>query len=132
MSKIKRAAKLAKVCCVVLLAGCSSTKSLDCKPGKDMGCMSISQVNKKVNSRDFEDVVNNIDGAKAEDRKSEQRVKFGITKLNSKADTGKNIVERVPEETMRVWVNSFTDDKGDFVKETYIHTIIKDGYWVEK
>jgi len=133
MNQIKKVAKLIKIFCIVLsLVGCSATKGLDCKPGKDAGCRSISDINKMANSKELTEVIKNSDETKADDSKREQKFKFGITKLHGQGLEQKVAVKRVPEETMRIWVNSFTDDKGDFVKETYIHTITKEGYWVER
>lgn len=125
---------------ILFLSACSTSRtSLDCKPGKDAGCRSISEVNKMVNNKELEE---RIKGEEKAPQESDKKLiaRFGmkgkslVSTINefSKTKQAKDPVARVPEETMRIWVNSFTDDMGDYIKETYIHTVTKPGHWKEE
>jgi hypothetical protein len=61
----------------------------------------------------------------------EKSEKFSLLTYNMNPTLAKGKVYRMPEKTARIWINSFTDEKGDYVGETYVHTVISPGAWKE-
>jgi len=96
-----------------LMGGCAVHQSgIDCPPGNGARCRSISEVNGMV------DIGERVEMAP-------------IAHLNTAFVNRKEEVEvrRIPEKTMRVWMNGFTDDKGDYIQSTYVYTVLEPGRW---
>ncbi len=116
-----------KVCAAIFvisqLSNCASyQEDFDCKAGKGLGCKSISEVNDMVNRGE---VTNNP----IQETTLEEPVTTFTYSGNQ--NLAGNKIYRAPEKTARIWIKSFTDDKGDYVGETYIHTVISPGAWKE-
>lgn len=114
--------KLALIILLIQVSGCAAYNTdFECGAGQGAGCKSISEVNEMVNNgeigKKFEPVIihkiNTVFNYKPE--------------VIAKGDH----VTRLPEKTMRVWMNRFVDDKGDYVSETYVYTVIEPGKWKE-
>ena len=115
--------KLIWLLALVQLSGCASySNDFACKAGKGVGCKSISQVNEMINE-------NAITEENVKPHEAEKEHVFNY--LPASNPSAKSKVLRIPEKTMRIWVNSFTDEKGDFIEETYLHTVVESGKWVE-
>lgn len=104
-------------------AGCSSQSyKNDCPVGAGAHCKSITEVNKLVNSGELESKIPN---KKAEKPKVTLSINYNLKeKTKNKED-----VVRVPEQTGRVWMAGFEDEGGDYVKETYVYTVLEGGKW---
>jgi hypothetical protein len=114
--------RLIYILILIQLSGCAVYGTeFDCQAGKGAGCKSISQVNEMVNNGELVSDVSQI----TEEQK--------VSSLNFKPsiETSETKVKRLPERTARVWINSFIDDKGDYVGETYVHTVLEPGKWQE-
>ena len=110
------------IMCVTTISGCSGVMraqpKVDCSVGIGANCKSMSEVNQMVN-------LGEIAGDKGQ-------IKGEKLSLNINGDVQDSVadVERLPEQTMRIWMNSFTDEKDDYVKETYVYTVVEPGKWL--
>lgn len=95
---------------VVLLSGCSTNESFDCKAGTGIGCKSITEVNQLVDQGDF----------------GEDRPPSGQSLIAFAED---RTVQRVQEQHLRVWIAPFQDEHGNLHEDSTVHTVLKPGYW---
>jgi hypothetical protein len=110
---------------ITQLTSCASyQEDFECKAGKGVGCKSISEVNDMVNRGE-------VVGKVTEGIPTDESEKFSLLTYNMNPTLAKDKVYRTPERTARIWINSFTDEKGDYVSETYVHTVIAPGTWKE-
>ena len=117
--------KIIVICVLINLAGCASYESrFDCNAPDGVGCKSVSEINDMVNHKEIGQ------GGKVESKSLE--IEPDKITYQAKADhkPEKKII-RLPERTMSIWVKGFTDDKGDYVENTKMHTVIKAGGWQE-
>jgi len=117
---------------LILLSGCSTTSEVfECEAGKGIGCKSISEVNKMV---DTGKLANN------EEPDSIKAVApvFAQNNVNSENNPGdgnqivlsdQTTVSRVQETPLRVWIAPFQDDQGNLHEGSVIHTVARPGYW---
>ncbi|CAL7960222.1 conjugal transfer pilus assembly protein TraV [Alphaproteobacteria bacterium] len=124
MSKVKNSVIMLFLSLIV--SACAANKAVtDCPAGVGVQCKSISEVNNMVNLKELGgDKV--IESKLGYEEKPMLILNTAFTDRNQPKE-----VKRIPEKTMRIWMNSFTDDKGDFVKETYTYTVIEPGFWDE-
>ncbi len=114
---------------IIQLTSCASyQEDFDCKAGSGVGCKSISEVNDMVNLG--EPLGKLTDDISIDELKDSQKENSFIT-YNMKHTASADKVYRAPEKTARIWINSFTDNKGDHIGETYVHTVIAAGKWIE-
>lgn len=110
--------RLAILILSIQVSGCAAySTEFECGIGKGMGCKSISEVNELVNNGAISDI-------KIE--------KLGVAttfNFNPNGNIQTSKIVRAPERTVRVWMNGFTDAKGDYIGETYVYTVIAPGHW---
>ncbi|MEO0347724.1 MAG: TraV family lipoprotein [Pseudomonadota bacterium] len=119
----------------VILAACHSNNSLtnrDCPLGEGVHCKSISQVNQLVDQHGASYQRETTGESLATNKLLKQEL-LAITPIDQlKKEPQNSTVIRLPEKTMRIWLNSFTDQDGDFIQENYTYTVIEPGKWLEE
>jgi conjugal transfer pilus assembly protein TraV len=117
---------------LILLSGCSTTSEVfECEAGKGIGCKSISEVNKMV---DNGKLAHNEepDPLKVSAPVFEKNTPIAATReagLNETVLSDQTLVNRVREESLRVWIAPFQDEQGNLHEGSVIHTVIRPGYW---
>jgi hypothetical protein len=116
-----------KVCAAIFvisqLTSCASyQEDFECQAGKGVGCKSISEVNDMVNRGE-------VASKTIQDATAQEPVTTFAYSDNQSFAKGK--IYRAPEKTARIWIKSFTDNKGDHIGETFVHTVISPGSWKE-
>jgi len=124
--------KLVIATCILSLSGCATqSNKAKCGVGKGAGCKSVTEVNSLVSSGELEKSNEELNNSKPKRRTLMLTENTLLTDnpelLGSKSV---NTIRRSPEQTARVWINGFNDEMGDYVQETYIHTVIEEGRWV--
>ncbi len=99
------------------ITACAS-KVPECEPGKGVGCKSVTEVNKMVTNGELENVA--VSSPKAL-----------MLKPYSSEKSVVHEVRRLPEKVGRIWINSFEDEAGDYVDETYVYTVFEKGKWID-
>lgn len=97
----------------LMLSGCA-TNHAECPIGDGAGCKSVSEVNALVNSGELE---------------SQSNGEMALSIIDTQEHLPVSIT-RTPEKTGRVWMSGFEDENGDYVKETYVYTVLNGGQWV--
>ena len=128
---MKRVIKMKKIIVVIILVtglvGCSGKKVTECGVGMGAGCKSVTEVNEMVTKGE-------LGKGKIDSIKDGRFVRLRINEeYRGEAENKKlqNEVRRVPEQTGRIWINGFEDEKGDYIGETYLYTVIEGGRWVD-
>lgn len=98
----------------LLLTGCSTTETFDCKAGKGVGCKSITEVNSLVDRGGFGE-----EGATTPPSVQPVTTFAGDMSL----------VHRIQEQHLRVWIAPFQDEHGNLHEGSTVHTVVKPGYW---
>lgn len=119
--------KIFALCLLVNVGGCASYESrFDCNAPSGSGCRSVSEINEMVNRKELGTE------QRIEATKPDENHLSGISYSENNADIAANTrVIRLPERTMRIWVDGFSDDKGDYVGETRVYTVLEPGKWYE-
>jgi hypothetical protein len=94
-----------------------ASKVPECEPGKGVGCKSVTEVNRIVTNGELDNIV----ASSAE---------ILMIKPYNPDEIVISEVRRLPEKVGRIWVNSFEDEMGDYIKETYVYTVFEKGRWV--
>ncbi|MBY0281471.1 MAG: type IV conjugative transfer system lipoprotein TraV [Alphaproteobacteria bacterium] len=117
---------------LMLLSGCSTTSEVfECEAGKGIGCKSISEVNKMVDTGKL---------AHNEEPNSLKAVApvFAHNNMNTESNPVKaheivlsdlTTVSRVQETPLRIWIAPFQDEQGNLHEGSVVHTVIRPGYW---
>ena len=134
--------------CLNLCACSTTSETFDCKAGKGVGCKSISEVNRMVDSD------TRVQGGLEENevKKDKQSMLLPLETASPSSSimpTGSLAVERekilsqhseiplsdtitvhrVQEEHLRVWIAPFQDEQGNLHEGSVVHTVFKPGYW---
>ena len=148
----------ASTCSAILgltLSGCSTTsETFDCKAGQGVGCKSISEVNQLVDQGVNQGSFGSLVGRDANLARDKQPIlplesaplpasvisgdSLSVERREDKflspqhtiipfSDT--QMVHRMPEEYLRVWVAPFQDQQGNLHEGSVIYTVLKPGYW---
>jgi conjugal transfer pilus assembly protein TraV len=119
----------------ILLSACSTTsETFDCEPGKGVGCRSITTVNKMIDQGHFayppQGTAPLLSPVIAS---SSQAVSEALPQALSVSEeivlTDKTVVQRSPEQHMRVWIAPFQDEGGNFHEGSLVHSVIQTGFW---
>jgi hypothetical protein len=102
----------------IQVSGCAVySTEFECGIGKGVGCKSISEVNELVNNGEITNV-------------QIEKLPIGTAfSFKPHGNINASQIVRAPERTARVWMNGFTDAKGDYIGETYVYTVIAPGHW---
>jgi type IV conjugative transfer system lipoprotein TraV len=124
---------------LVALNGCSSyqgniKKSVDCGFGAGASCKSVTEVNKMVSEgslggNDKLTTTNTSISQKSPKLLINESYLKDPNKFKTASRENQENLIRLPEQTARIWINSFEDETGDYVKETYVYTVLENGKW---
>ncbi|RYE15437.1 MAG: hypothetical protein EOP34_03215 [Rickettsiales bacterium] len=121
------------ILCSFLCSCGSYSDKFSCKYESGIPCKSMTQINSLIDQGSItEDIItNNVNTSNYKtSNKSKERISLrGTSKKDSKTH---GQVTRIPERIARVWLNSFIDDKGDHISESYVHIVIEPGKWIEE
>lgn len=106
----------------LIVSGCSTSSEIfDCEPGKGVGCQSITKVNKMIDAGHFR--------GSDEDSLVKSSVPFFVPLLEPAQNGEHEVVQRVREQPIRVWVAPYQDEEGNFHEASVVHSVIQEGYW---
>jgi len=114
------------------LSGCSTTSEVfECEAGKGIGCKSISEVNKMVDTgklahNDEHDFLKAVAPVFEKYTPATETREAGLNEIVLSDQT---MVSRVQEAPLRVWIAPFQDEQGNLHEGSVIHPVIRPGYW---
>lgn len=113
----------------VLLVGCSSSsETFECEPGKGVGCRSISTVNKMIDQGHFASSPL-LAATLPEPDLTRMTQAQPLTFLEEIVLSDQSLVQRSPEQHIRVWVAPYQDEAGNLHEASFIHSVIQSGFW---
>jgi conjugal transfer pilus assembly protein TraV len=114
---------------LLMLTACSSvSESFDSEATKGVGAKSIAQVNAMVDQ-------GKIDGLKSEvDQNSVVApviVQTPVAIANPEAIvlSDHSVIQRQPEQHLRIWFAPFQDMNGNFHEASVVHTLLRQSFW---
>lgn len=114
--------------CLWLMTGCAPYKNqFSCPAGSGIQCKSVSYVNEQVDYGNFNGAPKKQHGKTPATLQKSQILVVHNNELNS----GSPLV-RVPEKTLRIWLNGFMDGADCYREEQYINKVIEKSYWETK
>jgi hypothetical protein len=119
--------KRISVCGFVLLAACSSaSESFDSEATQGVGAKSISEVNQMID----EGKLQGVQGDNAEKPEAPRVVSKSAERDSETITLSDNsLVQRQPEEHLRVWIAPYQDLSGNFHEASLVHTLKRPSYW---
>lgn len=110
------------------LTGCSSyQEGFDCPAGVGVGCKSLSTVDQMIERGQLpkpipEDEVNHevIPSVTSPRAYSDLTVRQGVNAPS---------IIRIPEQSLRVWIKGYTDDRGHYHDHAVIYTVVQPASW---
>ncbi len=119
----------------LLVSGCVGVydQKFDCEVAPGIACKSISEVNKLVDNNELENAIGEKDDDTASKKASSTKAlpSFTDTAIYS-AENSSTTLKRQSERTLRIWIASHQNQHGDFFEESYVHTVVTPGKWVEE
>ena len=111
---------------IVIINGCAPySNQFTCPAGRGINCKSVSYVNEQVDNGNL---------LKPEKKESKQPItlkKSSPTPSGSSIKSGSPLI-RVPEKTLRIWLNGFMDGPDCYREEQYINKVIEKSRWETK
>jgi len=111
--------------CLWFMTGCAPYKNqFSCPAGSGIQCKSVSYVNEQVDHGSLNGV----------SKKQYSRTPVTLQKPvalvvhNNKLNSGSPLV-RVPEKTLRIWLNGFMDGADCYREEQYINKVVEKSHW---
>lgn len=135
MTKIPYALRL--VPCLLLLSACTSYQNdFDCPPKPGIGCQSISEIHDQIQEtttgKDHLVVPETDDCDSGKCPNASRRPEVSLPPAHDGAylvGAGGDLVRRIPERVIRVWVNGRVTETGDYEAAHYIYVALKDDGW---
>lgn len=134
MCNIEKIRSLILTISLLVLGGCSSYNTkFNCKPGQGTGCMPVHEINGLIDSGRLEEKLEQL----SQEDKKRCKKRFCSSKSLSSAysslayshkDEEHSLTNpdlansNVGNKTLRVWVASYLDMRGDYNEERYIQT----------
>ncbi len=114
--------------CLWLMSGCAPYKNqFSCPAGSGIQCRSVSYVNEQVDRGNFNGVPKKQHGKTPATLQKAQKLVVYNNELNS----GSPLV-RVPDKTLRIWLNGFMEGADCYREEQYINKVIAKSHWETK
>ena len=115
--------------CLLMLTACSSaSESFDSEATKGVGAKSISEVNTMIDQ-------GKIDGLKSEVDQGSVVVPVVVQNPVPIANpetivlSDHSVIQRQPEQHMRIWFAPFQDINGNFHEASVVHTLLRPSFW---
>ena len=115
--------------CLLTLTACSSaSESFDSEATKGVGAKSISEVNAMIDQGKISGVKGDTDLAAVV---SPVIIKNPIEVANPETIvlSDQSIIQRQPEQHLRIWFAPFQDMNGNFHEAAIVHTLLRPSYW---
>lgn len=110
------------------MTGCAPYKNqFSCPPGSGISCKSVSYVNEQVDNGNL----NFSNKQKTNNKKTPVTLK-NLPKVVSHQSTNANSLVRVPEKTLRIWLNGFMDGSDCYREEQYVNKVVEKSHWETK
>ena len=113
----------------LMLTACSSaSESFDSEATKGVGAKSISEVNAMIDQGKIDGLKSEVDQASVV---APVIVQNPIPIANSETIvlSDHSVIQRQPEQHMRIWFAPFQDINGNFHEASVIHTLLRPGFW---
>ena len=123
------------------LVGCSlhTNEEFDCPAGKGLGCKSVTEIKKKLNQGEIDIPETTMEAAQRRGVAGHTMVPpvIGQTPVAGGAphstisvvDSNGLVIQRIPEQPLRVWIAPYQDQDGNLREASVVHTVIKQGSW---
>jgi conjugal transfer pilus assembly protein TraV len=128
------------------LSGCSlhTNEEFDCPAGKGLGCQSVTEVKKKLNQGEIDIPETTMEAARRRGTNTMLMVppvigqtpvslgtanSFGPATPIQIVDSSGLVIQRTPEQPLRVWIAPYQDQDGNLREASVVHTVIKNGSW---
>ncbi len=129
------------------LMGCSlhTNEEFDCPAGKGLGCQSVTEVKKKLNQGEIDIPETTTEAAQRRGAGGNMLMmppalmgqpvltgtsnSFGSTTPIQIVDSDGLVIQRTPEQPLRIWIAPYQDQDGNLREASVVHTVVKQGYW---
>jgi conjugal transfer pilus assembly protein TraV len=130
----------------VCLSGCSlhTNEEFDCPAGKGLGCQSVTEIKKKLNQGEIDIPETTMEAAQRRGVGAHLMVppvigqtpvaggasnSFGSMTPIQVVDSNGFVIQRTPEQPLRVWIAPYQDQDGNLREASVVHTVVKPGFW---
>jgi conjugal transfer pilus assembly protein TraV len=113
----------------LMLTACSSaSESFDSEATKGVGAKSISEVNAMIDQGKMDGLKSEVDQASVV---APVIVQNPIPIANSETIvlSDYSVIQRQPEQHMRIWFAPFQDINGNFHEASIVHTLLRPSFW---
>ena len=113
----------------LMLTACSSaSESFDSEATKGVGAKSISEVNAMIDQGKIDGLKSEVDQASVV---APVIVQNPIPIANSETIvlSDHSVIQRQPEQHMRIWFAPFQDINGNFHEASVVHTLLRPSFW---
>lgn len=114
---------------ILLLGGCSGYQNnFDCLPAPGLGCKSMTQVQAHMTENEGEADELSVQNP------SEKCLPIELYKVETTSSTclemeDGNVLQRIPERVVKIWLNGYINKAGDYEGPRYIYVALKDDTW---
>lgn len=135
LTKSKDFKKLSQVIsflCLLTLTACSSaSESFDSEATKGVGAKSISEVNAMIDQGKIDGLKSEVDQASVVSPIVVQTPVpiSNMANLETIVLSDHSVIQRQPEQFLRIWFAPFQDFQGNFHEASVVHTIMRPSFW---
>ena len=115
--------------CLLTLTACSSaSESFDSEATKGVGAKSISEVNAMIDQGKIDGLKSEVDqGSVVAPVVVQTPVPIANHEMIVLSDN--SVIQRQPEQHMRIWFAPFQDINGNFHEASVVHTLLRPSFW---
>jgi conjugal transfer pilus assembly protein TraV len=114
---------------LLILTACSSaSESFDSEATKGVGAKSISEVNVMIDQGKIDGLKSEVDQASVVAPVVVQ-TPVPIANPETIVLSGNSVIQRQPEQHMRIWFAPFQDINGNFHEASVVHTLLRPSFW---
>jgi len=113
----------------LMLTACSSaSESFDSEATKGVGAKSISEVNAMIDQGKIDGLKSEVDQASVVAPVVVQKA-VPIANPETIVLSDHSVIQRQPEQHMRIWFAPFQDINGNFHEASVVHTLLRPSFW---
>lgn len=121
--------KISSACLLILiLSACSSLESFDSEATKGVGAKSISEVNAMIDQGKITGVKGDTD-LNAVAQPVIVQTPIPVASPETIVLSDQSVIQRQPEQHLRIWFAPFQDVQGNFHEAAIVHTLLRPSYW---
>jgi len=114
---------------LLILTACSSaSESFDSEATKGVGAKSISEVNAMIDQGKIDGLKSEVDQASVVAPVVVQKA-VPIANPETIVLSDHSVIQRQPEQHMRIWFAPFQDINGNFHEPSVVHTLLRPSFW---